>query len=157
MAAVTIIHLRVRLRTLALLAILIAASFHAPPAVAATCESLSSISLPNATITLAQAVVAGQFNLPDGGRGASNDFQDLPSFCRVVITSKPSQEYDLDTFKSLTEWKQSGHAPEQLIAIRYQNGKEVGQRLVCAYPRVAVYNGSGSAEDPTNFACKMPN
>lgn len=67
-----------------------------------------------------------------------------------------AENYDVDTFKILTEWKQSGNAPDQLIATRYQGGTEVGKRLVCSYPRVAVYKGSGRAEDPANFTCKMP-
>jgi feruloyl esterase len=67
-----------------------------------------------------------------------------------------AENYDVDTFKILQQWKQGGSAPDQLIATRYQNGKPVGKRLVCAYPQVAVYKGSGGAEDAANFTCKMP-
>jgi tannase/feruloyl esterase len=67
-----------------------------------------------------------------------------------------AENYDVDGFKILQDWKQSGKAPDRLIATHYKSGKEVGQRLVCAYPRVAVYRGSGAAEDPANFSCKMP-
>jgi feruloyl esterase len=67
-----------------------------------------------------------------------------------------AENYDVDTFKILQQWKQGGSAPDQLIATHYQNGKPAGKRLVCAYPQVAVYKGSGAADDAANFTCKMP-
>jgi feruloyl esterase len=36
------------------------------------------------------------------------------------------------------------------------NGKEVGTRLICAYPKVAAYKGSGDAHEARNFSCRMP-
>ena len=30
------------------------------------------------------------------------------------------------------------------------------KRLVCAYPKLAMYNGKGSTDDPANFSCKNP-
>ena len=36
----------------------------------------------------------------------------------------------------------------------FKNGKEVGKRLVCQYPQVAMYKGSGNTEDPASFMCK---
>ena len=51
---------------------------------AATCESLSSLSLPNTTFTLVQTVPAGGF--PP---------QKLPAFCRVAATLKPSSDSDI--------------------------------------------------------------
>jgi len=29
------------------------------------------------------------------------------------------------------------------------------KRLVCAYPQVSKYKGSGSTDDPGNFACRV--
>ena len=66
------------------------------PASAATCESLASLALPGATITMAQPVAAGAFTPPPGGRGgAANQFADLPAFCRVAATLKPSSDSDI--------------------------------------------------------------
>jgi feruloyl esterase len=65
---------------------------------AATCESLKSLSLENATITLAQSVGAGEFSLPATGRGAAqqnNAFKQLPAFCRVAATLTPSSDSDI--------------------------------------------------------------
>src|SRR5437870_13771867 len=66
------------------------------PAAAAPCESLSSLKLPDATITMAQAVAAGAFApAGGGGRGGGNAFADLPAFCRIAATLKPSGDSDI--------------------------------------------------------------
>ena len=62
----------------------------------ATCDSLKSLSLPDATIDSVQLVAAGAFTQPGGraGRGG-NAFADLPAFCRVALTAKPSSDSDI--------------------------------------------------------------
>ena len=75
---------------MALTGLLVAAA----PSPAATCEDLSKGSLPNTTITTAQSVAAGAFTAP-GGRGGGNAFADLPAFCRVAATLKPSPQSDI--------------------------------------------------------------
>jgi feruloyl esterase len=69
------------------------------PAFSATCESLSSLSLPNTTITLAQSVAAGAFTAPAAGRGGrggdANPYQDLAAFCRVTATIKPVADSEI--------------------------------------------------------------
>ena len=70
----------------------------AAPAFAASCESLTSLSLPETTITLAQAVAAGTFTVPGaaGGKGKQGpSYRDLPSFCRVTATVKPTSDSDI--------------------------------------------------------------
>jgi feruloyl esterase len=61
---------------------------------AATCEELSSLKLPDATITSAKTVAAGAFTQPGRG-GAQTAVPDLPAFCRVQATLKPSSESDI--------------------------------------------------------------
>src|SRR5438477_12336412 len=68
-------------------------------AAGATCESLASLSLPQAAITSAQNVAPGAFTPPStssrgGGRGA-NPFKDLPAFCRVAATLAPTSDSDI--------------------------------------------------------------
>ena len=53
------------------------------------------------------------------------------------------------------DWHETGKAPDQIVATRYQMGKEAGKRLICAYPAVAVYKGMGPVDDPANFACNV--
>ncbi len=63
---------------------------------AATCDSLKSLALDKATIDSVQVVAAGAFTQPNGraGRGG-NPFGDLPAFCRVALTAKPSSDSDI--------------------------------------------------------------
>lgn len=64
---------------------------------ATTCENLASMTLPDTTITLAQTVAAGAFTAPAGeGRGGTaNPYKDLPAFCRIAATLKPSSDSDI--------------------------------------------------------------
>jgi feruloyl esterase len=69
-------------------------------ALAASCDSVSRLSLPNATINSAQLVPAGGFSLPGGnakgkGKSAAGAFGDLPAFCRVQATLTPSSDSDI--------------------------------------------------------------
>ena len=68
---------------------------------AQSCESLASLTLPDATITLAQAVGPGSFTPPTPAGpaaappAATQAFRDLPAFCRVAATLKPSSDSDI--------------------------------------------------------------
>jgi feruloyl esterase len=63
------------------------------PALAASCESLSTLKLPDTTITSAQVVAAGAFVPPAGSLPAA--YKELPAFCRVVAEIKPSKDSDI--------------------------------------------------------------
>ena len=81
-------------------AVLVAAAcLTSVPARAATCESLSSLALPDTTITSAQTVAAGAFNPPApagrGGRGSGPSYKDLAAFCRVLATVRPTGDSDI--------------------------------------------------------------
>ncbi len=71
----------------------------AASAVAATCESLASLVLPQTTITLAAPVAPGGFTPPTvfSLSLAPGDvaYKDLPTFCRVAATLKPSNDSDI--------------------------------------------------------------
>jgi feruloyl esterase len=59
-----------------------------------------------------------------------------------------------DAIAFLKQWKSTGKAPEQIVVTT--KGKEERKRLVCAYPKVSSYKGSGGTDDPANFSCKAP-
>lgn len=70
-----------------------------------------------------------------------------------------------DTLSALDAWKKGGPAPEQLVATRFDNpffgylglpAKPLGTRPLCAYPKVARWNGKGSTDDAANFTCVAP-
>jgi feruloyl esterase len=54
------------------------------------------------------------------------------------------------------QWKDTGKAPDQIVVTTTVKGEAPRQRLVCAYPRVAQYNGKGDAAAPGNFTCRTP-
>ena len=66
---------------------------------AASCESLASLALGDARITMAQAVPAGAFSPPTAQRGgktpAANPYRDLPEFCRVAATLTPTGDSEI--------------------------------------------------------------
>ena len=85
-----------RISTMRMAAFLVGSLATAGMAAAATCESLASLSLPNTTITTAQSVAAGAFYAgAGGGKGKAASFTDVPSFCRVAFTVKPTSDSDI--------------------------------------------------------------
>jgi tannase/feruloyl esterase len=69
-------------------------------AAAASCESLMSLTLPNTMITFAGTIAAGTFRVPSPvgappNQAAPAPFADLPAFCRVAATLKPSSDSDI--------------------------------------------------------------
>jgi len=77
-------------------AVLFVLVFHVIPASAASCESLAALKLADTTITAAESVAAGAFSGGGrGGRGGANPFADLPAFCRVAATVKPTPDSDI--------------------------------------------------------------
>ena len=69
----------------------------AASASAASCESLASLKLPNTSITSANTVAAGAFMppAPGGATVAASQFSNVPAFCRVAATLKPSSDSDI--------------------------------------------------------------
>src|SRR5690349_1220221 len=66
-------------------------------AAGSSCESLLALKLESATVTLAEVVPAGGFRAPGNGANGQNAarFAELPSFCRVAATLKPSSDSDI--------------------------------------------------------------
>src|SRR5262249_27616420 len=65
---------------------------------AAPCEGLASLALKEGTVTRAKLVPRGGFvppGLPQSGRGGGNPFLDLPEFCRVEATLRPTSDSDI--------------------------------------------------------------
>ena len=139
----------------------------AASAFASSCDSVLALKLPDTTITTAQLVPAGQFSPPGGGGRGTNPYRDLPEFCRVTATIKPTSDSDIkvevwlpangwNSKFPLEQWVEQGKAPEKLNASHSTNGKVDRTRPLCPYPQVAKYQGTGSIDDAANFACRMP-
>src|ERR1700676_4155941 len=69
----------------------------------AACMRLTSLTLPNTTVTSAQVVPAGQFKPP---AGAAAEFAHLPAFCRVALTLTPSHDSDIksEAWLPISNW-----------------------------------------------------
>lgn len=79
---------------------IIFAIFLAAPVVAASCESLASLSLPDGKITSSTLVAAGAFMPPGGegmmgGPGGTTGYKSTPAFCRVTATLTPTPDSDI--------------------------------------------------------------
>ena len=57
---------------------------------------------------------------------------------------------------ALERWRESGIAPDRLIASRVSDNHVNMTRPICSYLAVAKNNGVGSTNDAANFACKVP-
>ena len=61
-----------------------------------------------------------------------------------------------DTFDKLgtiDAWVTRGEAPHRIVAAKVTGGKIVRTSLICAYPEIAKYKGSGDTGEEASFAC----
>ena len=86
----------------AILSATLAAALHAQSDRAAACTALANAALPNTSITAVQAVTGGSFTVP----GSTNTMNNLPPFCRVAGTIKPTAESDIrfEVWLPLDNW-----------------------------------------------------
>jgi feruloyl esterase len=59
-----------------------------------------------------------------------------------------------DVLAAMDQWVTQGTAPDSIIASKVSAGATVQTRPLCPFPRKAVYKGSGSTDDATNFSCQ---
>jgi feruloyl esterase len=57
---------------------------------------------------------------------------------------------------ALERWRESGTAPDVMMASHVTGTNVDMTRPLCPYPQVAVYKGTGSTNDAASFSCKMP-
>ena len=61
-------------------------------------------------------------------------------------------------YSALEQWVEKGVRPDGVIATKFAvdgnpESAVVKRRLICPYPRVATWNGSGSRNDATTYSC----
>jgi feruloyl esterase len=127
------------------LTILLTAATLFPTAVhAASCESLKALSIENTTITTAEIVPAGRFTLPSASVSdaqQNNPFRQLPAFCRVAATLKPTKDSDIkiEVWLPVSNWNNNFQA--------VGNGGWAG---VISYPAMAEALQRGYATSSTD-------
>jgi len=63
--------------------------------------------------------------------------------------------------KALVSWVEGKRVPEAVIATNYKidgdpSSGVIRTRPLCPYPAVAMYRGTGSTDEASNFVCKVP-
>ena len=75
-----------------------------------------------------------------------------------VLNVIPQGDADHDVAAAIERWVEEGIAPERIIAGKPKSlgdATEPGRtRPLCAWPKTAHYNGSGSTDDAANFMCQ---
>jgi feruloyl esterase len=125
-----------RIRAAGLSALLLIARVSGQPLKATTaCEGLTSLKLPNVTITLALPVDAGPFS------PAAQSFNAPRAFCRVAATLKPSSDSDI----KIEVWMPAANWNQKFQAVG--NGAFSG---AIAYPAMMTALGRGYATASTD-------
>jgi feruloyl esterase len=137
----------------------------AVPACATSCDSLVSLALPDTTITMAQVVLAGRFSAPGEGQAmgkGANPYEDLPEFCRVAATIKPTSDSDI----KVEVWLPSVGWNGKFLAIgnggwagviSYQgDGDDLSDALRGGYASAATDSGHVGTEGDGSFALGHP-
>ena len=65
-----------------------------------------------------------------------------------------AENFNFDALGLIEQWREAGRAPDQLIVSHFRNGMEIGKRLVCQYPQIAMYKGSGDQEVASSYTCR---
>jgi feruloyl esterase len=71
-------------------------------------------------------------------------------------THPGSYKVDFDAVAAVRRWKTSGQAPERIVVATSGEGWPTSRRVVCPYPQVSRYRGTGGLDDPANFTCQAP-
>ncbi len=93
------------------------------------------------------------------GKHGEPDFERVQSFYRlfrapgVAHCGGGAGPQPQNLFNALVNWVENGVAPEQILAQSESGGVVTRTRPLCPYPQTAVYNGSGSTDDASNFHC----
>ena len=61
-----------------------------------------------------------------------------------------------NTVAAIERWRESGIAPQNIMASHVTANRVEMTRPLCPYPQVAIWDGTGSTNDAANFVCKKP-
>jgi feruloyl esterase len=108
------------------------------------------------SINYYESVVADQ--------GGLEETQDFHRLFLVPGMGHCAGAYAIDWIGELEAWVEGGVAPATVSGRRLPpgpafgpppaNAPDLGSRPICAYPDIAVYDGSGSDSDPASFTCQ---
>jgi hypothetical protein len=93
------------------------------------------------------------------GKHGEPDFERLQRFYRlfrapgVAHCGGGAGPQPQNLFNTLVNWVENGKAPDQILSQITTGGVVTRTRPLCPYPQTAIYNGSGSTDDASNFHC----
>ena len=67
----------------------------------------------------------------------------------------PEMDAQHDIVMALDRWVEDGVAPEKIIASHLTNGAADRTGVLCPYPQVAIYDGTGDANQAENYHCEQ--
>ena len=112
-----------------------------PAAFGSDCESLSTLAVPDTTITKSEAVGAGAFTPPSSNSSQPPPFAKLPAFCRVAATIRPTSDSEI----KIEVWMPADGWNGKFMGVG--NGGWSGGIV---YPALAMAVGRGYAAASTN-------
>lgn len=93
------------------------------------------------------------------GKFKEPDFKRLQSFYRlfrgpgVAHCAGGAGAQPQNLFNALVDWVEKGAEPDRILAQGGQGAPPTRTRILCPYPKTAIYNGTGSTDDAANFHC----
>ena len=94
-----------------------------------------------------------------GGKDRESALADVQGFYRLFMApgmahcSGGTGPNAFDMQAALEQWVERGIAPDRVVGTRSINGVVDRSRPLCAYPKVAIYKGTGDTNDAANFVC----
>jgi feruloyl esterase len=58
-----------------------------------------------------------------------------------------------DPVRPIEQWMETKTGPDRIVASRWFDGRIDRTPPLCPYPQIAVYKGTGSTDEATNFVC----
>jgi feruloyl esterase len=111
---------------------------------------------PQNTVNYYESAVATWRAQEKAGAAATPDFIRLFMVPGMLHCSGGPGTDRFDALAALERWVEQGDAPESLPASHVTNGVVTRTRPLCAYPKVAGYNGRGSIDNAESFTCRAP-
>lgn len=103
---------------------------------------------PRGTVNYYERVVSG-----NGGLKHVDQFMRLFMAPGVAHCAGGAGPQPTGTLEAVVNWVENGVAPDTILASRNLEDGAVRTRPLCAYPKTAVFTGTGSTDDAANFAC----
>ncbi|HEV2597837.1 MAG TPA: tannase/feruloyl esterase family alpha/beta hydrolase [Sphingopyxis sp.] len=99
-------------------------------------------------------MVPGMSHCAGGGYGIFGQLAEIPYFRDATPEN--------DLLLALDRWSEGGPAPDMILARQSfiktpakpgEEGKGLGMRPICAFPKIARYDGKGNPDSATSFVC----